>query len=73
LNLSFLINAYSLAESTTKEKFFNDFFEKLAGTASLRAQIINESSESQIRNSWKKGLLQFKKIRKKYLLYEDFE
>ena len=73
LNLSFLINAYSLAQATTKEKFFNDFFEKLTGTASLKAQIINESSETQIRNSWKKGLLQFKKIRKKYLLYEDFE
>ena len=73
LNLSFLMNAYSLAQSATKEKFFNDFFEKLAGTASLKAQIINKTSEIEIRNSWKKGIIQFKKIRKKYLLYEDFE
>ena len=73
LNLSFLMNAYSLAQSATKEKFFNDFFEKLAGTASLKAQIINKKSEIEIRNSWKKGIIQFKKIRKKYLLYEDFE
>jgi uncharacterized protein YbbC (DUF1343 family) len=73
LNLSFLMNAYSLAQSATKEKFFNDFFEKLAGTASLKAQIINNTSEIEIRNSWKKGIIQFKKIRKKYLLYEDFE
>lgn len=73
LNLSFLMNAYSLAQSTTKEKFFNDFFEKLAGTASLKAQIINKTPASEIRNSWKKGIIQFKKTRKKYLLYEDFE
>jgi uncharacterized protein YbbC (DUF1343 family) len=73
LNLSFLMNAYSLAQSATKEKFFNDFFEKLAGTASLKAQIINKKSEIEIRNSWKNGISQFKKIRKKYLLYEDFE
>ena len=73
LNLSFLMNAYSLAQSATKEKFFNDFFEKLAGTASLKAQIINKTSEIEIRNSWKKGIIQFKKTRKKYLLYEDFE
>lgn len=73
LNLSFLMNAYSLAQSATKEKFFNDFFEKLAGTASLKAQIINNTSEIEIRNSWKKGIIQFKKTRKKYLLYEDFE
>ena len=73
LNLSFLMNAYSLAQPATKEKFFNDFFEKLAGTASLKAQIINKTSEIEIRNSWKKGIIQFKKIRKKYLLYEDFE
>ena len=73
LNLSFLMNAYSIAQSATKEKFFNDFFEKLAGTASLKAQIINKTSEIEIRNSWKKGILQFKMTRKKYLLYEDFE
>lgn len=73
LNLSFLINAYSLAESTTKEKFFNSFFEKLAGTGLLKAQIQNKSSETAIRNSWLKGIVKFKKIRKKYLLYEDFE
>ena len=73
LNLSFLMNAYSIAQSATKEKFFNDFFEKLAGTASLKAQIINKTSEIEIRNSWKKGIIQFKKTRKKYLLYEDFE
>jgi uncharacterized protein YbbC (DUF1343 family) len=73
LNLSFLMNAYSLAQSATKEKFFNDFFEKLAGTASLKAQIINKTSEIEIRNSWEKGIVQFKKTRKKYLLYEDFE
>ncbi len=56
-----------------KDKFFNSFFEKLAGTDELRKQIIAGKSEEEIRNSWKKGIEDFKKIRSKYLLYADFE
>lgn len=55
-----------------KDKFFNSFFEKLAGTDELRKQIIAGKSEDEIRASWAKGLVDFQKIRKKYLLYDDF-
>lgn len=55
-----------------KHKFFNSFFEKLAGTGKLREQIINRTSEADIRKSWEPELSAFKKIRKKYLLYPDF-
>lgn len=71
LNLTFLKNAYFLSGQSAN--FFNSFFEKLAGTELLRSQIIRDLSEEEIRDSWKKDILQFKKIRKKYLLYEDFE
>jgi uncharacterized protein YbbC (DUF1343 family) len=44
-------------------------FDKLAGTALLRRQIITGVSEKDIRKSWEPGLTRFKSIRKKYLLY----
>lgn len=69
LDISQLLKAYQL--SPQKDSFFNSFFEKLAGTKVLRQQIIKGKSEAQIRASWQPELEQFKKIRKKYLLYED--
>ena len=56
-----------------KDKFFNSYFEKLAGTATLRQQIIDGKNEDQIRTSWQPGIVKFKLIRSKYLLYTDFE
>ncbi len=58
-----------------KDSFFlkNLFFDKLAGNDKLRKQIIKKLSEEEIRKSWKSDLDKFKRIRKKYLLYEDFE
>jgi uncharacterized protein YbbC (DUF1343 family) len=36
-------------------------------------QIKDGKSEEEIRKSWEPKLSEFKAIRKKYLLYEDFE
>ncbi|GAB4133515.1 MAG: DUF1343 domain-containing protein [Bacteroidia bacterium] len=55
-----------------KSTFFNNYFEKLAGTKKLRQQIIEGKSEQDIRSSWQQGLSDFRLIRSKYLLYEDF-
>ena len=49
------------------------YFNKLAGTANLMEQIQAGQSAKDIRASWQKGITKFKKIRKKYLLYKDFE
>lgn len=70
LDLSFLIKAYNAYPE--KDKFFNNFFEKLAGTEKLRQQIVSGKTEKEIRDSWQDDLAAFKKIRKKYLLYKDF-
>lgn len=51
----------------TRPKWFN----LLAGNDSLLKQIRQGQSESEIRNSWSKDLEEYKKIRKKYLLYPD--
>jgi uncharacterized protein YbbC (DUF1343 family) len=56
-----------------KDKFFLPFFDKLAGTASLREMIVAGKTEEEIRASWQADLAAYKKIRKNYLLYPDFE
>jgi uncharacterized protein YbbC (DUF1343 family) len=56
-----------------KEKFFSDYFDKLAGTDQLRKQIEKGTPEMEIRRSWEPKLSEFKLIREKYLLYKDFE
>jgi uncharacterized protein YbbC (DUF1343 family) len=48
-------------------------FNKLAGNAELMQHIKAGRSEVDIRKSWQPKLQEFKKIRKKYLLYTDFE
>ena len=71
LYLFWLIESYKSLKDKTN--FFNDYFDKLAGTANLKQQIIKGLSEDDIRKSWSTDLERFKKIRKKYLLYPDFE
>ncbi|MBK5285697.1 MAG: DUF1343 domain-containing protein [Bacteroidia bacterium] len=56
-----------------KKKFFTSFFDKLAGTDKLKEQIIGGISEEEIRKSWQPALENYKKVRKKYLLYQDFD
>lgn len=55
-----------------KTKFFNAYFTKLAGTDQLEKQIEKGASDEEIRASWEPALSNFKKIRKRYLLYQDF-
>ena len=67
LELKWLLKAYN--ETADKTKFFNSFFTKLAGTKKLQEQIEAGLSEDEIRESWKNGLHDFKKLRKPYLIY----
>ncbi len=71
--LKYLIDFYN--KSDFKDTFFvrADFFDKLAGTDQLRKQIIAGKTEDQIKKSWEKELKEYKQMRKKYLLYTDFE
>jgi uncharacterized protein YbbC (DUF1343 family) len=73
IQLKWLIQAYCLFPN--KETFFlkNNHFNRLAGNDILMQQIKKGLSESEIRKSWEPALAQFKQIRKKYLMYDDFE
>nr|WP_229201525.1 DUF1343 domain-containing protein [Arcicella aurantiaca] len=70
INLKYLVDFYNKSED--KAKFFSNIssFDRLAGSDSLRKQIIAGVSEQQIRTSWKNDLDKYKAIRKKYLIYE---
>ena len=56
-----------------KIKFFNDYFDSLAGTDQLSEQIKQGDSEQKILDSWQPKIDAFKEVRRKYLLYKDFE
>jgi uncharacterized protein YbbC (DUF1343 family) len=80
IQLKYLLEAYRLFPQ--KENFFikpksgnldESFFNKLAGNGTLLQQIQAGKSEAEIRKSWEPALDTFKKIRRKYLLYTDFE
>lgn len=67
IDLSYLISFYRAFPD--KDKFFNNYFEKLSGTSKLREQIRQGLDETQIRESWREDLEKFAALRKKYLLY----
>lgn len=71
--LRYLLDFYR--KMSDKSTFFArpDFFDKLAGTDVLRQQIVQGLTEQEIRDSWREDLKAYKQMRKKYLLYADFE
>jgi len=69
LELKWLLKAYK--NSTNKEKFFNNFFIKLAGTDVLKSQIVAGKTEDEIRKTWQAGLDKFKVTRQAYLIYNN--
>lgn len=69
--LFWLTDAYQQLKDQTN--FFKPNFDRLAGTDQLRLQIIAGLSSDEIRKGWEKDLMTYKKARKKYLLYPDFE
>ena len=70
LNLDWIIQFYELSKLTPDKPFFNSFFVKLAGTDILQKQIEAGLTSQQIKATWKDGLIKFKSIRLKYLIYD---
>jgi uncharacterized protein YbbC (DUF1343 family) len=80
LQIQYLLESYKMFND--KNTFFikpktqtptDYFFNKLTGSNELMEQLIQNKTEKAIRASWQTKLTAFKKIRKKYLLYKDFE
>jgi uncharacterized protein YbbC (DUF1343 family) len=70
LNLNYLINAKELLGDTIVFIDQPSFFNRLAGTATLKEQLDKGWSAKEIRATWKPGLDAFLMTRSKYLLYE---
>ncbi|MCB9447477.1 MAG: DUF1343 domain-containing protein [Flavobacteriales bacterium] len=71
LYLFWLLEAYR--DMNMGKDFFRSSFDKLAGNHALRRQIMAQVQEEDIRKSWEPALSDFKQLRRKYLLYPDFE
>jgi uncharacterized protein YbbC (DUF1343 family) len=80
VQIKWLLEAYKLFPN--KDEFFltpaskkpeDYFFNKLAGNSTLMQQIKDGKTEEEIRQSWQPAIAKFKAIRKKYLIYKDFE
>jgi len=75
INLGWMIELY--ARFPDKAKFFDQSIHRqignidyLAGVAEFKEQIAAGKSEAEIRKTWEPGLAAYKKMRKKYLLYD---
>jgi uncharacterized protein YbbC (DUF1343 family) len=71
LYLFWLKGAYK--DYPDKANFFNPYFKELVGNDVLQKQIEQGVAEEEIRKGWEPGINAFLKIRKKYLLYQDFQ
>ncbi len=61
-----------LKKSKDKVKYINNVahFDRLAGSDTLRKQLLAGFSEKKIRVSWQKDLVEYRKMREKYRIYE---
>ncbi len=71
VTMKYLLEMYQ--KDPNKSTFFIPFFEKLIGNQKVRGLIERGDSEEAIKASWATELNTYKTMRKKYLLYTDFE
>ena len=69
INLSWLINARDQLGDSVDFINQRNFFDRLAGTTKLRAQLKAGLGAKEIKETWKDGIQSFLKTRQKYLIY----
>ncbi len=69
VDLSYVIDAYKATR--LGKKFFNKFFDLLAGTDSVRIMIERGATADEIRATWADDLRRFRERRAPYLLYPE--
>ena len=67
IELKWLINAFT--KFPDKSAFFLKGFDRISGVSSLKKQLQERKNETEIRQTWAKGLEQFQQTRAKYLIY----
>lgn len=71
IDLDWVIKAYMELDMGTD--FFTSYFDTLMGNSWVREDIIKGIPAEEIMKKWKPAVDSFKDIRRKYLLYPDFE
>lgn len=69
IDLSYLIECYNSLGGG--EEFFLPIFNKLAGVYYIKDMIIEGFEAEEIEAKWEKDVKSFKRLRKKYLIYEE--
>ena len=73
MNFNWLVKSYKLSNESLDFFNKNNFFNLLAGTDKIMNLIKGGANSDQIRETYQIDLQNFKLIRKKYLIYDDFE
>ena len=73
LNFNWLVKSFKMSNESLDFFNKNDFFNLLAGTDKIMNLIKGGANGDQIRETYQNDLQKFKLIRKKYLIYDDFE
>tara|TARA_B110000879_G_scaffold206434_2_gene288422 strand:- start:290 stop:1039 length:750 start_codon:yes stop_codon:yes gene_type:complete len=73
LNFNWLVKSFKVSNESLDFFNKNDFFNLLAGTDKIKNLIKGGANAVQIRETYQIELEEFKLIRKKYLIYDDFE
>lgn len=70
VDLSYVIDAYNLM-GCPGDEFFTPMFEKLIGRSYVREMIKEGKSAEEIKATWTQEVEEFKKLRRRYLLYAE--
>ncbi len=70
VDLSYVIDAYNLM-GRPGDEFFTPMFEKLIGRSYVREMIKEGKSAEEIKATWTQEVEEFKKLRRRYLLYAE--
>ncbi|MBN1182256.1 MAG: DUF1343 domain-containing protein [Bacteroidales bacterium] len=70
IQIEWIISAY---QDYHKDDFFIPFINNLAGNKIFAQQIKEGKNAEPIRKSWEAGISEYMRLRKRYLLYEDFK
>lgn len=73
LNFNWLVKSFKMSNEALDFFNKNEFFNLLAGTDKIMNLIKGGANGFQIRETYQNEVEKFKLIRKKYLIYEDFE
>lgn len=73
LSLNYFIEMLTISKQGAKFISRPQFFDLLAGDKALREMITAGHTEAQIRTTWQTDLTKYRAMRRRYLLYPDYE